>query len=65
MHIFINVTLCNVGDGSDGNRELQNEIQFVKVSTTRQFVSVSLKYNIIRNLKRKYYSSKGEPSEIH
>ena len=51
-----------MGDGSDSNRELQYEIQFVKVSTTRQFVSESLKYNIIRNVERKYYSSKEEPS---
>ena len=51
-----------MGDGSDSNRELQYEIQFVKVSTTRQFVSESLKFNIIRNLGRKYYSSKEEPS---
>ena len=43
--------ICNVGDGSARNRELQYEIQFVKVSTTRQFVSESLKYNIITNLK--------------
>ena len=42
--------------------ELQYEIQFVKFSTTRKFVSESLKYNIIRNLKRKYCSSKEEPS---
>ena len=54
-----------MGDGSDSNRELPHETQFVKVSTTWKFVSESLKYNIIRNLKRKYYSSKGEPSEIH
>ena len=40
-----------MGDGSARNRELQYEIQFVKVSTTRQFVSESLKYNIITNLK--------------
>ena len=38
--------ICNVGDGSDSSRELQYEIQFVKVSTTRQFVNESLKYNI-------------------
>ena len=44
------------------NRELQYEIQFVKASTTRQFISDSLKYNIIRNLKRKHYSSKEQPS---
>ena len=54
--------ICNVVDVSDSNRELQYEIQFVKDSTTRQFVGESLKYNIIRNLKRKYYSSKEEPS---
>ena len=42
--------------------ELQYEIQSVKVSTTRKFVSESLKYNVIRNLKRKYYSNKEEPS---
>ena len=54
--------IYNVGDGSDSNRELQYEIQFVKVSTARQLVSESLKYNILRNLKRKYYSSKEEPS---
>ena len=56
-----------MGDGSDDNRDcrMQNEIQFVKVSTTQQFVSESLKYNIIRNLKRKFYSNKGELSEIH
>ena len=41
--------IWNVGDRSDSNRELQYEIQFVKVSTTQQFVSESLKYNIIRN----------------
>ena len=51
-----------MGDDSDSNRELPYEIQFVKVSTTWKFVSESLKYNIIRNLKRKYYSSKEEPS---
>ena len=34
--------ICNVGDGSDSNRELQNEIQFVKVSTTQKFVSEPL-----------------------
>ena len=51
-----------MGDGSDSNRELPHETQFVKVSTTWKFVSESLKYNIIRNLKRKYYSSKEEPS---
>ena len=54
--------ICNVGGGSDSNRELQYEIQFLKVSTTRQFVSESLKYNIIRSLKQKYYSSKEKPS---
>ena len=54
--------LCNVGNGSDSNRELQYDIQFVKVFTTRQIVCESLKYNIITNLKRKYYSSKEEPS---
>ena len=42
--------ICNVGDGSDSNRELQYEIQFVKVSTTQQFVSESLKFNITRTL---------------
>ena len=31
--------ICNVGDGSDSNRELQHEIQYVKISTTRQFVN--------------------------
>ena len=51
-----------MGDGSDSNRELQYEIQFVKVFATQRFVSESLKYNIIRNLKQKYYSSKEEPS---
>ena len=30
-----------MGVSSDSNRELQDEIQFVKVSTTRQFVSES------------------------
>ena len=54
--------IWNVGGGSDCNREWQYEIQFVKVFATRQFVSESLKYNIIRNLKRKCYSSKEEPS---
>ena len=59
--------ICNVCDSSDDNRDcrMQNKIQFVKVCTTQQFVSESLKYNIIRNLKRKFYSSKREPSEIH
>ena len=52
--------ICNVGDGSDSYRELQYEIQFIKVSTTQQFVSESLKYNIITNLKQKYYTSKEE-----
>ena len=47
-------------DGSDSNRELQYEIQFV--STIRQFVCKSLKDNIIKNLKGKYYSIKEEPS---
>ena len=42
--------ICNVDHGSDSNRELQYEIQFVKVSTTRQFVSESLKFNITRTL---------------
>ena len=51
-----------MGGGSDSNRELQYDIQFAKVSTTLKFLSESLKYNIIRNLKRKYYSSKEEPS---
>ena len=51
-----------MGNGSDSNRELQYDIQFVKVFTTRQIVCESLKYNIITNLKRKYYSSKEEPS---
>ena len=49
-------------DDSDSNRELQYEVQFGKVSTTRQFVIESVKYNIIRNLKRKLNSSKEEPS---
>ena len=54
--------ICNVVDDSDSNRELQYEVQFGKVSTTRQFVIESVKYNIIRNLKRKLNSSKEEPS---
>ena len=54
--------ICNVDEVVIATESLQHEIQFVKVSTTRQFVSESLKYNIIRNLKRKYYSSKEEPS---
>ena len=35
--------ICNVGGGSDSNRELQYLIQFVNVSATQQFVSESLK----------------------
>ena len=54
--------ICNVGDGSDTNRELQYETQFVKVSTTRHVVSESFKYNIMWNLERKYYRRKKEPS---
>ena len=50
-----------MGDGCDSYRELQYEIQFIKVSTTQQFVSESLKYNIVTNLKQKYYSSKESP----
>ena len=44
--------ICNVGDGSNSNRELQYEIQFVKVSTTRPFFSESFMCNIIKNLKQ-------------
>ena len=41
-HLSADIHQCyifNVGDGSDSNRELQYDIQFVKVSTTGQFVS--------------------------
>ena len=38
--------ICNVGGGSDSNRELQYLIQLVNVSPTQQFVSESLTYNI-------------------
>ena len=51
--------ICNVGDGSDSYRELQCEIQFIKVSTTQQFVSESLKYNII-TFKTKILQQQGE-----
>ena len=50
--------ICNVGDGSDSKKELQYEIQFVKVSTTRQFVSESLKYTKILQQQGKAFSFK-------
>ena len=54
--------ICNVGGGSNRNRELQYEIQFVKISTTRPFFSELFMCNIMKNLKQKYYSSKEDPS---
>ena len=49
-HLSVLIHQCymsNVGDDSDSNRELQYEIQFVKVSTTRHVVRESFKYNIL------------------
>ena len=55
--------ICNVGDGSDSNKELQYEIQFVKVFTTQQFVSESLKYNC-KKFKTKIFQQQGTVSNF-